>query len=119
MPITIHEWYLRTGTKKSGANLRLSADFQVRLPRQAGVDVTGTTRVIAPSGTRASVLDGFEFPWKQRRVTLKAVEGTDIAHWMALETALQAVSDSGIELPRDRTAGRNALDEYNERARGA
>jgi len=57
-------------------------------------------------GTRAAVIDGFEFDWAQRRIPKQVFEQTDIAHWLALDVALQAVADAGYDpkdLPRDRT----------------
>jgi enediyne polyketide synthase len=55
---------------------------------------------------RAAVIDGFEFDWARRRIPKQVFEQTDIAHWLALEVALQAITDAGYEpkdLPRDRT----------------
>ncbi|MGB5696605.1 MAG: type I polyketide synthase, partial [Polyangiales bacterium] len=57
-------------------------------------------------GRNAAVIDGFEFDWIGRRIPRRTFEGTDIAHWLALEVALQALSDAGYgreTLPRDRT----------------
>ncbi len=59
--------------------------------------------------TRAGLIDGFVFDWAKRRIPKSTVEVTDIAHWLALEVALQAVADAGYgpggrELPKDRTA---------------
>jgi len=57
-------------------------------------------------GTRAAVIDGFDFDWAQRRIPKQVFEQTDIAHWLALDVALQAVADAGYDpkdLPRDRT----------------
>ena len=57
-------------------------------------------------GTRAAVIDGFEFDWARRRIPKQVFEQTDITHWLALDVALQALTDAGYaanDLPRDRT----------------
>ncbi len=57
-------------------------------------------------GTRAAVIDGFEFDWARRLIPKQVFEQTDITHWLALDVALQAIADAGYEakdLPRDRT----------------
>jgi len=57
-------------------------------------------------GRKAAVIDGFEFDWIARRIPRRTFEGTDIAHWLALEVALQALEDAGYgrdTLPRERT----------------
>jgi enediyne polyketide synthase len=57
-------------------------------------------------GTRAAVIDGFDFDWARRRIPKQVYEQTDITHWLALDVALQALTDAGYapkELPRDRT----------------
>lgn len=46
-------------------------------------------------GSRAGVIDGFEFDWGNRRIPKKTVDSTDIVHWLALETANQALEDAG------------------------
>jgi acyl transferase domain-containing protein len=46
-------------------------------------------------GNRAAVIDGFEFDWAKRRIPQKTVRATDIVHWLALETANQALEDAG------------------------
>jgi len=54
----------------------------------------------------AAVIDGFQFDWIGRRIPRRTFEATDIAHWLALEVALQALSDAGYgrdTLPRERT----------------
>ena len=53
---------------------------------------------------RAAVIDGFAFDWAERRIPLSTVQTTDIVHWLALETSLQAVADAGYT--RDRLPGR-------------
>ena len=57
-------------------------------------------------GRKAAVIDGFNFDWVGRRIPRRTFEGTDIAHWLALEVALQALDDAGYgrdTLPRQRT----------------
>jgi acyl transferase domain-containing protein len=46
-------------------------------------------------GKRAAVIDGYEFDWKKRQIPKKMVESTDIAHWLALDTAMNALEDAG------------------------
>ncbi|MFB2892460.1 SDR family NAD(P)-dependent oxidoreductase [Aerosakkonemataceae cyanobacterium BLCC-F50] len=46
-------------------------------------------------GSRAAVIDGFEFDWVSKRIPKTSVESTDIVHWLALEVALKALQDSG------------------------
>jgi enediyne polyketide synthase len=56
--------------------------------------------------TRAALLDGFLFDWRARRIPKSTFETTDIAHWLALEVALDAVRDAGFDattLPKTRT----------------
>ena len=52
-----------------------------------------------PTGTvpRAAVIDGFEFDWARRRIPKQVYEQTDITHWLALDVALQALTDAGYE----------------------
>ncbi len=57
--------------------------------------------------TRAAVMDGFHFDWATRRIPKSTYEHADIAHWLALDVALDTLDDSGIQqalLPRDKTA---------------
>lgn len=46
-------------------------------------------------GRKAAVIDGFEFDWASRRIPHSTFLATDIAHWLALETAIGAVADAG------------------------
>ncbi|MEI2583443.1 SDR family NAD(P)-dependent oxidoreductase [Scytonema sp. PRP1] len=46
-------------------------------------------------GTRAAVIDGFEFDWVSKRLPKGTVESADIVHWLALEVALKALEDAG------------------------
>lgn len=43
----------------------------------------------------AAVIDGFVFDWSKRRIPRLTYLATDIVHWLALETALQAITDAG------------------------
>jgi enediyne polyketide synthase len=57
-------------------------------------------------GRKAAVIDGFDFDWASRRVTLSAYESTDIAHWLAFEVALEAIADAGFDrqtIPHEHT----------------
>jgi acyl transferase domain-containing protein len=47
-------------------------------------------------GRRVAVIDGFNFDWKNRFVPKLTVETADIAHWLALETAIAALEDAGL-----------------------
>ncbi len=47
-------------------------------------------------GDRAAVIDGFEFDWIGRRIPQQTVQTTDIVHWLALETANDALKDAGF-----------------------
>ncbi|MCP4689433.1 MAG: SDR family NAD(P)-dependent oxidoreductase, partial [Desulfobacterales bacterium] len=48
-------------------------------------------------GKMAAVIDGFEFDWAARRVPLSTFNSTDVAHWLAVEVALNAVADAGYD----------------------
>ena len=57
-------------------------------------------------GSKAAVIDGFEFDWASRRIPKKTVEATDIVHWLTLETADKALKDAGYErqtVPTEKT----------------
>ena len=57
-------------------------------------------------GSRAAVIDGFEFDWAKRRVPKRAFDSADIAHWLALEVAIQALENAGYTretVPTERT----------------
>ncbi|RLC04896.1 MAG: type I polyketide synthase [Deltaproteobacteria bacterium] len=47
-------------------------------------------------GRMAAVIDGFTFNWSTRRIPQSTYLATDIVHWLALETAIQAISDAGF-----------------------
>lgn len=46
-------------------------------------------------GKLMAVIDGFEFDWADKRIPKPTFESTDIVHWLALEVALQALTDAG------------------------
>lgn len=57
-------------------------------------------------GKKAAVIDGFQFDWASRRIPQKTVLATDIVHWLALETADQAIKDAGYSratIPQEKT----------------
>ncbi|MGD9365064.1 MAG: SDR family NAD(P)-dependent oxidoreductase [Desulfobacteraceae bacterium] len=57
-------------------------------------------------GRRAAVIDGFKFDWALRRIPQSTYRATDIVHWLALEIALEAMTDAGYSrktVPGDRT----------------
>ena len=76
----------------------------VRLPNKEYYDADPTT----PDKTyqnKAAVIDGYEFNWLDRRIPKKTFESTDIVHWLALDTALQALENSGYKkenLPQEK-----------------
>ena len=44
---------------------------------------------------KAAVIEGYEFDWMGKRIPRQTYESTDIVHWLALDTALQAIADAG------------------------
>lgn len=57
-------------------------------------------------GRKAAVIDGFEFDWAGKRIALSTYESADIAHWLALDVALSAISNAGYDrenIPREKT----------------
>lgn len=57
-------------------------------------------------GRLAAVIDGYEFDWAGRRIPKGTADATDLAHWLALDTALQMLEDAGYDssrLPRETT----------------
>ena len=57
-------------------------------------------------GRRAAVLDGFEFDWAARRIPKSTFATADMAHWLALDVALTAITDAGYapgRIPTERT----------------
>ena len=57
--------------------------------------------------TQAAVLDGYTFDRSRFRIAGSTYRQTDLAHWLALDVAAEALADAGFsgqrELPRDRT----------------
>ena len=49
-------------------------------------------------GTRAAVIDGFNFDWARRRIPKQVFEQTDITHWLALDVALGNCADLRVLL---------------------
>ena len=47
-------------------------------------------------GRKAAVIDGYNFDWKKRKITKTSYESTDIVQWLALDTALAALEDAGL-----------------------
>lgn len=55
---------------------------------------------------KAAVIEGYEFDWMGKRIPKQTYESTDIVHWLALDTALQAIADTGFDkdsLPKEKT----------------
>ena len=48
--------------------------------------------------TKAAFLENFQFDWGKLRIPKKTFESTDIAHWLALDTALKTFEDAGYKL---------------------
>ena len=57
---------------------------------------------------RAAFIDGFNFDWASYRIPFSTFKLTDIAHWLALEIALQAIADAGLEQDRPPPARRSS-----------
>lgn len=56
---------------------------------------------------RGAFMDGFEFDWVGRRIPERTFKSTDLTHWLALETALGALTDAGYSrgsVPTGRSA---------------
>ena len=57
-------------------------------------------------GNKAAFIDGFQFDWIGHRIPKSTVRTADIAHWLALDVALQALADAGHSaqtVPRERS----------------
>jgi enediyne polyketide synthase len=57
-------------------------------------------------GKKAALIDDFTFDWQKRKIPKTAFESTDIVHWLALETALEALKDANLDItsmPKDNT----------------
>ena len=48
--------------------------------------------------TQAAFLENFEFDWAKLRIPKRTFESTDIAHWLALDTALKTFENAGYKL---------------------
>jgi enediyne polyketide synthase len=57
-------------------------------------------------GKYAAVIDDFQFDWSSKRIPKSTYESTDIVHWLALETATQALTDANYTkgtIPQEKT----------------
>lgn len=45
----------------------------------------------------AAVIDGFSFDWQRYKIPQATFKSTDVAQWLALETAANAISDAGYQ----------------------
>ncbi len=55
---------------------------------------------------KAAVLDGYQFDWLGKRIPKQTYESTDIVHWLALDTAIQALQDANYQkdnIPKEKT----------------
>lgn len=76
-----------------------------RLPLYDYVDETQQD-IDKTYAVQAGVLEGFRFDWVRKRIPKKTFESTDIVHWLALDVALQALNDAGLDktnLPNEKT----------------
>ncbi len=48
-------------------------------------------------GTKAAFVENFFFDWMKLRIPKKTFQSTDIAHWLALDTALRTFEDAGYK----------------------
>lgn len=48
-------------------------------------------------GRKAALMDGYNFDWRKRKITKTSYESTDIVQWLALDTALAALEDAGLD----------------------
>ncbi len=48
-------------------------------------------------GTKAAFIENFFFDWMKLRIPKKTFKSTDIAHWLALDTALRTFEDAGYQ----------------------
>ncbi len=48
--------------------------------------------------TKAAFLENFQFDWGKLRIPKKTIESSDIAHWVALDTALKTFEDAGFRI---------------------
>ena len=68
-------------------------DCRLPLAEYFHEDITATDKAYA---RQAALIDGFEFDWSAKRIPKSTYEATDIVHWLALDTALQAIADAGF-----------------------
>ncbi len=57
-------------------------------------------------GKKAALIDGYAFDWAGKKIPKSAYESTDLVHWLALDIALQALEDAGLNLrsmPKEKT----------------
>jgi acyl transferase domain-containing protein len=57
-------------------------------------------------GQKAALIEGYRFDWAKHCIPKTVFETTDIAHWIALDTALAAVADAGYtrkNIPGEKT----------------
>ena len=55
---------------------------------------------------KAAVIDGYQFDWLDKRIPRQTFESTDMVHWLALDTALQAITDANYSkdnIPKEMT----------------
>ena len=59
--------------------------------------------------SKAAVIDGFNFDRVKYKIAGSTYRGTDMTHWLALDTAARALEDAGFAdgegLPRSSTGG--------------
>ncbi len=56
--------------------------------------------------SKAALIDGYSYDWTRHRTPKSTVDSTDMAHWLALDIALQAIQDAGFNkntLPKDKS----------------
>jgi len=68
-------------------------DCRLPLAEYFHEDIAATDKTYA---RQAALIDGFEFDWSAKRIPKSTYEATDIVHWLALDTALQAIADAEI-----------------------
>lgn len=49
-------------------------------------------------GRKAALINGYEFDWRNKKIPKSVYESTDIVHWLALDVALEAIKDAGLDL---------------------
>jgi acyl transferase domain-containing protein/NADP-dependent 3-hydroxy acid dehydrogenase YdfG/acyl carrier protein len=82
---------------------RLFPDERMPLADYWAEDATGTDFTYQ---TKVAVIDGFVFDWAGYRIPRQAFQITEVAQWLALDVARQAIEDAGFNrttLPKDNT----------------